>query len=170
MKIKKVLNNLESIICTVFLGTMLLLLSYQVILRWIGESNAWSEEIARYLFVWLVFLGSSMAIQTGSHIAITTAVKIWPKKIRPMMEIIGTVGWLVFSAIITYIATDFAIRLYSMGTVSLGLEINTGIPFSGVAIGYLFMSIRLVQYRLIPQIRIVLGKTPLNDPDMEVIQ
>jgi len=158
LNIKKALNGIESFTCATFLAAMLIILTGQVVLRWFGASNAWSEEVSRYLFVWVVFLGSSMAIQTGSHIAISTAVKIWPKRIRPYMEIVGTISWMILSAIITYIATDFAVRLYSMGTISLGLQINSGIPFSGVAIGYFFMTIRLIQYQLIPQIKEVLMK------------
>ena len=158
MNVKKVLNNIESCVCAVFLVVMLALLTYQVVLRWLGSSNAWSEEVARYLFIWIVFIGSSMAIQTGSHITISTAVKIWPIKLRPLMELIGTVAWIVFSAIITYIATDFAVRLFNMGTISLGLHINTAIPFSGVAVGYALMTLRIVQFQLIPQIRAVFGR------------
>lgn len=158
MNKKKLINNIESFICVIALIAMLVLLTYQVILRWFGYSNAWSEEVARYLFIWIVFIGSSMAVQTGSHITITTAVKIWPKKLRPYMELLGTFVWIAFSGVITFIGADFAIRLYNMGTISLGLQINTAIPFSGVIIGYGFMTIRIIQHQLIPQFKHILTR------------
>ncbi|MGO2054644.1 MAG: TRAP transporter small permease, partial [Halomonadaceae bacterium] len=36
----------------------------------LGNSIAWTEEMARYLLVMVGFLGSTMAVRKGSHIAV----------------------------------------------------------------------------------------------------
>jgi TRAP-type C4-dicarboxylate transport system permease small subunit len=146
-------NKIEAFIGGTFLCAMLVLLAGQVILRWAGASNSWSEEIARYMFVWLVYVGGSLAAAERAHITITIASRIWPKRIRPYALILGTVAWIILSAILSYYAFDFAWRLYINKTVSLGLEVNMFWPYFGLALGYSLMTIRIVQYQLIPDIK-----------------
>jgi TRAP-type C4-dicarboxylate transport system permease small subunit len=68
-KITFIKDNFEEIICGLLLGIMLLILTYQVVLRFIfNSSNAWSEELARYLFIWFIFIGASYAAQKTAHI------------------------------------------------------------------------------------------------------
>ena len=48
----------------------------EVVLRkFFGTSLIFTEELARYLMVWLVFLGSALAVRDGSHIRINFLVK-----------------------------------------------------------------------------------------------
>ncbi len=50
---------------------MLLIIFFQVITRYIfGHSFEWSEEIARFLFVWVVFLGSALIMGESGHLAV----------------------------------------------------------------------------------------------------
>ena len=43
----------------------------QVLFRYVFQlSLAWSEELARYLFLWLAFLASAYAFKTRSHFAL----------------------------------------------------------------------------------------------------
>jgi TRAP-type C4-dicarboxylate transport system permease small subunit len=43
----------------------------QVFLRYIfSYSLSWSEEVARYLMIWVAFLGGSLALQKGLHIGV----------------------------------------------------------------------------------------------------
>jgi len=43
----------------------------QVIFRYfLLQSLSWSEEVARYLFVWLTFLGASVVARSRSHIMV----------------------------------------------------------------------------------------------------
>lgn len=158
MGLKKQTKLIEAKIGGLFLAIMLLLLAYQVVLRWLGSSNSWSEEIARYMFIWVVYIGGSLAAAEGAHITITTALLVWPKKIRPYIEMIGTLAWIGISALISYYAIDFAVRLYLNKTISLGLQINMFWPYLGLVLGYVFMTLRIVQYQLMPQIKNILRK------------
>ena len=50
-KFLNLLDKIEEILCNVCLLGMLMVLSLQVILRYIfRNSNAWSDEVGRYLF------------------------------------------------------------------------------------------------------------------------
>lgn len=57
------------------LGLTVTLLTAQVILRVVfNEPQAWAEEVGRYLFIWMVYLGATLATVRESHIRVTFVV------------------------------------------------------------------------------------------------
>lgn len=56
---------------------MLVIIFMQVITRYIfGFSFEWSEELARFLFVWVVFLGSALIMGEDGHLAVELLPRI----------------------------------------------------------------------------------------------
>lgn len=54
------------------LGLDVALVSMQVILRFLFDNpQAWAEEVGRYVFVWVIFLGAIVALARGTHIRVT---------------------------------------------------------------------------------------------------
>ena len=73
-----------------------LVLSFQVIMRYVFHSSlGWSEELARYMFVWLVFIGISYGAKVMRHIKIDAFLYLFPKLMRPYIVILGDVLSLV---------------------------------------------------------------------------
>ena len=155
---KKYLDSIEKCICGIALLIMLVILSYQVFARMLHVSNSWSEEVARYLFVWLVFMGASYAVTTHSHIIIETAAMIWPRKIRKYMQLLGILVWMVFSVYITYWGAKYCIMLWTSKRISLGIFINMAIPYAAIPVGYGFSVIRLIEFEVIPRIKAIINK------------
>src|SRR5699024_5885989 len=63
-----VLEKIEKVILAVTVGIMVLIIAYQVIMRYIfAHANSWSEELARYLFIYDVMIGAAIAIRRNSH-------------------------------------------------------------------------------------------------------
>lgn len=152
---------------------MLIILSVQVFSRFFGVSNSWSEELARYLFIWLIFVGAGMAAEKTAHITIETMTFIWPKKIRRYVEILGALVWLVFSLVIVYYSANYAIMLYHANRISLSLYVNMAIPYAAIPVGYAFIAVRIVQRELIPRIlnktkEMTLEEKVLSGSDVEV--
>ena len=59
-----------------FLVATVALTFTQVVLRFIfNNPQAWAEEVSRYLFVWIVFIGAAVAIAHDAHIRIDVFVK-----------------------------------------------------------------------------------------------
>ena len=56
-----------------FVGMCLLVLA-QVVARKFFEPLVWSEELARYIFIWVAFLGWVIANQRKSHIHISLVI------------------------------------------------------------------------------------------------
>jgi len=71
---EKLLKGLRSILywfSFVAMLLMLLIIFAQVVTRYgFGYTAAWSEELARFLFVWVVFLGSALIMGESGHLAV----------------------------------------------------------------------------------------------------
>jgi|SRR6056297_640542 len=146
-------DNFEEIICGLLLGIMLLILTYQVVLRFVfNSSNAWSEELARYLFIWFIFIGASYAAQKSAHIKIDALLNIYPEKFHKIVSILGLVVWIVFNIFIVYIGMKYMMSLFKSGKISLGLQLQLGYIYLAIPTGYMLMTIRLVG-RLIDRIK-----------------
>lgn len=73
--------------CTVCFAVMIVLTLMQVFLRYVFNAGLpWSEEVARWCFVWLVFLGMAVAVRLDSHIAIDMFLRMFPGRLRTGTE------------------------------------------------------------------------------------
>src|SRR5262245_66585769 len=73
-------RRLEGII-GLMLGVMVILVFGNVVLRYGFNSGiAISEEISRYLFIWLTFLGAIVAVHEHEHLGVDTLVRALPRK------------------------------------------------------------------------------------------
>jgi TRAP-type C4-dicarboxylate transport system permease small subunit len=67
--------------CIGLLGAIFVIMVLQVTCRYaLGSPLVWSEELARYLYIWTCFLGAPLALRRGNHIAITLIVDRLPWK------------------------------------------------------------------------------------------
>ncbi|PTQ70676.1 TRAP transporter small permease [Celeribacter persicus] len=46
-------------------------ITLQIVSRVFFTSMSWTEEVARFLLIWITFLGAALAYQQGRHIAVT---------------------------------------------------------------------------------------------------
>lgn len=69
------LRGLLTAIASSFLAAAVVLMSVQVILRFgFNAPQAWAEEVDRYLFIWSVYLGATLALMKDTHIRVTFVV------------------------------------------------------------------------------------------------
>lgn len=83
------LNRWVFNILALFFGLVTLLTIYQVFARYILNSPlVWSEEIVRYSMIWIVLLGTAVALRKGLLISVEIVLHIVPKKVKKIMEFI----------------------------------------------------------------------------------
>lgn len=141
--LKKIADRFEEVFCAVLLLLMLVVLTIQVVMRFcFNNSNSWSEEMARYLFVWLVYMGASYGFKKKAHIRVDVLLKIFPEKARGVVKKIGTVILIIFTAYITYLGWIYTRDFYMMGQISLGLKIKMAYVYAAIPIGFFLMTVR----------------------------
>lgn len=88
-------------------GIIVLIMSVGVFFRYVmNESLYWSDEVVRYLFVWLTFLGSGVAVKDKSHLRVTVLQdnlpELWQKRVHSFNEIVFILflGFLIITGFI----------------------------------------------------------------------
>ena len=145
-KTAKWYDRIEAILTVALLLVALIVLSYQVFQRFVLKGgNSWSEELARYLFIWSVYTSASFAIISNAHIRIDAALKLYPQKIRHFIPILADVIFLVYTVIVAYFSFDYCKDLLASGQVSMGLHVTMAYMYAAIPVGHLMMALRLVQ-------------------------
>lgn len=136
----------EQAVCFVMFLFMLVILFIQVILRFVFHaSNMWSEELSRYLFIYIVFLASSYAVTQRKHIKIDAFESIWPKVLRGPTAIIGEILWIAFSVMLSILAYKYVwTNVVRLNVMSIGIKVPMAWFWMAIPIGNTIISIRLV--------------------------
>lgn len=145
-KKEKKINKVEEYLTVILLLVTLAILSYQVFLRFVlNNSNSWSEELARYLFIWSVYSSAAYAIISNAHIRIDAVVKLYPKKIRRFVPFFADVVFLIYAIVVAAFSTRYCLDLYATHQVSMGLHVVMAYMYAAIPVGHALMAIRLVQ-------------------------
>ncbi|MFQ3787268.1 TRAP transporter small permease [Halomonas sp. A29] len=91
----------------VFLGMAALIgvITLQIVSRVFFTAVGWTEEVARFLLVWISFLGATLAFQRGRHIAVTFVVDALPRRLTQLARIAAVLvalGFMVALIVIGY--------------------------------------------------------------------
>ncbi|MBV1759479.1 MAG: TRAP transporter small permease [Dethiosulfatibacter sp.] len=146
MKVIKWMDeNLEKGICTILLTTMTIIISMQLILRWTGQKLDWTEEIARYCFVWLVYIACSYGVKRRAHIKVDAVMLLFRGKGKMAIKIISNALFFVFAAVVSYQGVLLLKKLSLSGQVSPAVQIPMVIPYASYTVGFIMVMFRLVQ-------------------------
>ncbi|WP_417521760.1 TRAP transporter small permease [Marinobacter sp.] len=106
--LKRIEHGLDAILQPVVFAAMAALIgviTLQIVSRVLFSAVGWTEEVSRFLLVWITFLASTLAFQRGRHIAVTFAVDALPVQLRKGARILATLavlGFLVALVVIGY--------------------------------------------------------------------
>lgn len=159
---KKEREPFEAYVCVILFSLLVIVLSMEVVARYIfSNSFRWSEELARYLFIWLIFISASYAVVKKAHIHIESLLVLLPKKVKPYAMLLGKFVWLAFTVFVVYIGTQQTLTVLNSSQISPGLQIPLYIVYLAIPVGYLLMSIRIIQ-QLIEDVKELFGTNTLE--------
>jgi len=139
-------QNLEAVICAVLMCVMTIIIFIQVIMRYVFKNSlAWSEEFARYCFVWLIYVGAAYACRKMQHIKIDASLLLFPKKVRPYIVILGELLVITFSVYILLTGTSLMNFQIAYNKVSPAMEIPMAVVNAAPVAGFALIIIRQVQ-------------------------
>ena len=141
----KILKNLDEYILVTILGISTSVIFLQVIMRYVfSNSLSWSEELARYLFVWQTWLATGYAVKRRRHLRITTLVDKTSGRKRLLIEMIVLAIWFAFTVFLCVYSARLCTMIYGQGQVSTAMRIPMWIPYMGVPVGTAYLAIQLV--------------------------
>ena len=82
---------------------MIIVTLAQVVFRYvIAAPLPWSEELARYCFVWIVFLGGAIGLSRGIHLGVDLFVNMLPEGMRRGLDVLTSALIACFAATVIY--------------------------------------------------------------------
>lgn len=142
---RKTLDRLEEYFLVYILAISVLLIFIQVIMRYVfSNSLSWSEEVARYLFLWLSWVGASLAVREREHFRVEMLSNIIKGKARLYYEIFIILIWCTFCLFLAFHSWKNTMFLWELGQKTAALEIPMAFAYASVPVGCLLMSLRLI--------------------------
>lgn len=119
-------------------SAMLASLILQVLFRYvIGQALIWSEELALFLFSWVVLLSGSLGVREGYHVRLTFLIGLLPDGVRAAVEKVILAAVLVFGLTLTYSGAHYVDA--TLGQVSAAVRypieaLHLAAPVCGVLV------------------------------------
>ena len=114
-------NKFMSYLGLVCLGGFIISVLIQVISRtFLPKTPSWTEELARYLFIYMVAFGSSVAVHKKEFVAVDLIIDFLPKIIRKLIELVINIVLLLFvTFVLLKSVLSFAILEYRMVSTAM---------------------------------------------------
>jgi len=106
-------------------------------------SLAWTEELARYIFLWLAALSIAYAFKTKSHFALTFLVDRVQKRYRNVIYKTVNVLMLLFLSIFVWKSFEYTLSVIDQFGPGTGLSMS--VPYSSSIFGGILMIYYIVQ-------------------------
>lgn len=127
------------------MAIMTILVFVQVVMRYVfSNSLSWSEELARFIFLWLSWIGASYAVKERSHFRVEMFADLLKGLPRRNFEYFVLIVWFAFSFVLTWLGTKLVLFLYDTGQTSAAMDIPMTIPYASVPVGCALMCVRLL--------------------------
>jgi TRAP-type C4-dicarboxylate transport system permease small subunit len=137
------INRIVEYVTSLLLSLMVIAVFTQVIFRYVIQSSlSWSEELARYTFVWAIFLGASVATRRGQHIVMDAVTSLFPTKINKYLSIFVSLGFIAFAVLLIVVGVILveAVRFQ----VVTGLQISIAWIYAALPVGASVIVLHLV--------------------------
>ena len=117
------------------------------------------EELARYLMVWLTFLGSYLLVRVQRHVAVDVLARLLPARLSRNLDIGAGVLGAVTLGYITWFGWDLASFIMNTGQMMSSLPIQRGWIYMSIPIGCGLMTLAYIA-----QVLLRLAGEPLPSP------
>ncbi|MEM9030450.1 MAG: TRAP transporter small permease [Pseudomonadota bacterium] len=143
---KTVDDNLERWALLVFYTLLVVTMSIEVIRREVfAYSSIWGEEIVRYAFIYLVWVGAAAAIKERAHIRIDVLFHYVSRRAKAFLYLFGDLVMLAVALLAVYWSYETVAVSWKFGSVSHGLRLSMVLFLAAVPLGFALMIFRLLQ-------------------------
>ncbi|MFB4165363.1 TRAP transporter small permease [Alteribacillus sp. JSM 102045] len=151
-------DHFEEILLVVFTFIMVVVITLQVFMRYVlGNSLSWSEELARYCFIWLVYIGISYGVKKQRHIKVDVLLVLLKEKGKLVLGIVANLFFLAFAGFVIIFGYGVVEQLAGFGQTSPSLKIPMALVYAATPVGMGLTAIRIIQ-QIIKQVRALMGK------------
>lgn len=146
-KIFTFLNHFEEYVLLVLFPLMVVVVFVATVARYFNLFPMfWGEEVARYIMVFMAYIGAGLAMKKGAHVGVSFLIdRIKHPLIRRIFDIIRLLMILFFCGIIVYYIFNIVSSPIFKIQTTPALFLPMWIPYSAVPLGMILVSIRAIQ-------------------------
>lgn len=146
MRAIAVLDRAEEIIASLCLALMVILIGMQVFNRYVlGSSLVWSEELARYLFIWAVYVGCAYATKQRSHLSVTILQNFAPRWLKLPAQLLADFATVVFCGFCVVWGIGMLRFLARTGQEAPAMDFPMYWVYLALPLGMLLMAVRIIE-------------------------
>jgi TRAP-type C4-dicarboxylate transport system permease small subunit len=144
--LRQIDRNAEKWALLVFYVMLVATMAIEVLRREIfAYSSIWGEEIVRYSFIYLAWIGAAAAVKERAHIRIDVIMHYLAPRPKAVMYIFGDLVMLIVAVIALYWSLETVHVSAKFGSVSHGLRVSMVWFLMAVPAGFILMVWRLLQ-------------------------
>lgn len=150
------LDKLCFVLIAIGFGAIVVILGIQIVLRMISSPTMWAEEICRYLFIWLLFMGGGIAFSKGGHLMVDVLFIRFPKVVKLILNFVYYVIILCFSGYMAYSGYLYSVSQWArpsytvswlpLGFVNLGVTVGSVIAMIYILRELFYMATKRLGY------------------------
>ncbi|APX17146.1 MULTISPECIES: TRAP transporter small permease [Phaeobacter] len=144
--LRKIDKNAERWLLLTFYVMLVITMAVEVIRRELfAYSSIWGEEIVRYSFIYLAWIGAAAAVKERAHIRIDVLMHYLGPRPKALLYIFGDLVMFVVALVALYWSFETVLVSAKFGSVSHGLRISMVWFLMAVPAGFALMVWRLLQ-------------------------
>ena len=153
----KYLDKTLAVALMLVMACILLSVSWQVVSRYLlKDPSSVTEELARFLLIWVGMLGAVYAYRTNSHLGLNLVLDKMPPSIKKITLIVLQLLVIVFSSLVLVFGGIELVDLtLELNQISAALSLNMGIVYAILPIS----GVLLIVYSLVNLVDLLSGNT-----------
>lgn len=139
-------RNLERWALLIFYTMLVATMAIEVLRREVfAYSSIWGEEVVRYSFIYLAWIGAAAAVRERAHIRIDVLLHYVGARGKALLYIFGDLVMLAIAVLAVWWSLETVAVSWKFGSVSHGLRISMVWFLMAVPVGFSLMVFRLLQ-------------------------
>jgi TRAP-type C4-dicarboxylate transport system permease small subunit len=139
-------------ICVALFAAILITMVLQVAFRYVlATPLTWTEELARYLYIWACWLGAPVAMRRGNHIVIAFVQERLPRRLARVVGLVTQAAALVFLVQLLIQGTILAVKSHSVDAITVPIPwsvIYVAAPISALLM--ILLTVEAMRTSLVP--------------------
>lgn len=142
--LNKTLDFIEKYVTALLFAVMCAVIIIQIVFRFISWDVSWCEELARYLFVWIIYLAASKAVKDGKHLTVDILPIFLKERAQIYLNIFSTLATVAFFIALLYAGSLILPNMIARPQYSPANGINMVIPYLAPTVGTVLMILRAI--------------------------
>ncbi|MGH7357677.1 MAG: TRAP transporter small permease [Candidatus Rokuibacteriota bacterium] len=132
------------VVAIALLAAIFVIMILQIAFRYVLNAPlVWTEEAARYLYIWACYLGAAIALRRGSHIAITLVLERLPGRLGAAVALGSQALALLFLGAVTVLGVQLMARTHTIEAITL--PIPWSVIYAAAPVGAVLMLLQTLE-------------------------